>query len=423
MSEHIDARRQRAAEAWQTDHIVLIGAGSPIGVPGGMDQLHPFEPHPDYTWLAGHRAPGAVLAYDAREGWRDFTPDLTEDDRVWEGLTSRAGEPISGLKPWLEARANRPKSILGVTGGPLAGVTTDRTADEVYAERLLHARRTKDSVEIEAIRRACAATAKGFALARQLAKPGVTERQIEIELQAECFRAGGERMGYHTTVGSGPNSSILHFSPGQRQIKQGDFLLIDAGCQIDGYTADVTRTFVLGKPSTQQSELWGIVKETLEYGNTHCTVGKEWRELHLECALLMTRGLITLGILKGEAEGLVERDAHALFFPHGLGHLVGLGVRDASGYLHGRERSKRFGLAFLRMDLPLEAGYVTTVEPGLYFIEPLLRDPMRREAFADTVNWPEVDRWIGIGGVRLEDNILVTETGPVNLTKDISLTI
>lgn len=423
MSDHIRVRRERAAKAWQTEHIVLIGSGSPLSVPGGMDQVHHFEPHPDHYWLTGHRTPGAVLAYDPHEGWRDFTPDLTEDDRVWEGLTERAGEPISGLTPWLEARANRPKALLGVTKGPLAKVVSDRTANEVYAERLLHARRVKDNAEIDLMRAACNATARGFARAREFAKPGVSEREIEIEMQAECFRAGGEKMGYHNIVGSGTNAAVLHFSPSARRVQENEFVLIDAGCQVEGYTADVTRTFVVGKPSTQQTELHGIVKEALEFGNSKCVPGQEWRELHLACALLMTKGLVSLGILRGDPQGLVERDTHAMFFPHGLGHLVGLGVRDASGYLPGRERSDRFGLAFLRMDLPLESGYITTVEPGLYFIEPLLRDPKRREKFADDVNWDEVDRWIGIGGVRLEDNLLVTDSGPVNLTKSIPLSI
>lgn len=423
MSDHIQQRRDRAAQAWQTDHIVLIGSGSPIPIPGGADQVHHFEAHADYFWLAGHRAPGAVLAYDAREGWRDFTPDITEAERVWEGVTSRAGEPISGLLPWLEAKGNRPKAVLGVSGGPLSGVTSDRTADEVYAERLLHARRPKDEVEIGFMRSACAATARGFARAREFARPGVTERAIEIELQAECFRAGGERMGYGNIVGSGPNAAVLHFLPSNRQVSEGEFVLIDAGCQVEGYTADVTRTFVVGSPSTQQTELWGIVKEALDFGVSRCTIGQEWRELHLECALLMTRGLVSLGILRGEAQGLVERDAHALFFPHGLGHLVGLGVRDASGILPGRQRSSRPGLASLRMDLPLGDGYVATVEPGLYFIEPLLRDPKRVAKYEDCVDWANVERWIGLGGVRLEENVLVTESGPQNLTAAVPVQI
>lgn len=421
MSNDIEQRRQRVQNALDTDHILLIGAGTHIPVPGGMDRVYPFKPHPDHYWLTGHRTPGGVLAFDPREGWRDFTPDLTEDDHVWEGITQRAGEPISGLGPWLEERSGRPKAILGVAGGPLKGVEGDRTASKKFGEILLHTRRVKDATEIELMKRACNATAAGHARARTFAKPGVTERQIQIELEAECYRHGGEAMGYDAIVGTGTNAAILHFAPSDRKVKEGDFVLIDAGCEIEGYTADVTRTFVVGTPSTQQTEIHAIVREALEYGNSQCKPGKEWRQLHLECAILMTKGLVSLGILKGDAPGLVERDAHALFFPHGLGHLVGMGVRDASGYLPGRERSDRFGLAFLRMDLPLESGYITTVEPGLYFIEPLLTDPARRERFADCVNWEEVDRWMHIGGVRLEDNLLVTEDEPVNLTSQVDL--
>ncbi len=421
MSNHINARRQRAQSALNTNHIVLIGAGSHIPVPGGMDRIYPFKPHPDHYWLTGHRTPGAVLAFDPQDGWRDFTPDLTEDDHVWEGLTEREGEPISGLKTWLKERGGRPIAVLGVGGGPLDGIESDEAASASFTELLLDARRAKDEVEVELMKRACAATAAGFDRARAFTVPGVTEREIQIELEAECYRQGGQAMGYDAIVGTGTNAAVLHFAPSSREVKEGDFVLIDAGCEIDGYTADVTRTFVVGTPTQQQTELHGIVREALEYGNSQCKPGKEWRELHLECAAIMAKGLVSLGILRGDPQGLVEQDVHALFFPHGLGHLVGLGVRDGSGYLPGRQRSDRFGLAFLRMDLPLEPGYITTVEPGLYFIEPLLKDPARRERYADSINWEEVDRWLHIGGVRLEDNLLVTESEPVNLTGEIDL--
>lgn len=423
MSNHINARRQRAQSALNTNHIVLIGAGSHIPVPGGMDRIYPFKPHPDHYWLTGHRTPGAVLAFDPQDGWRDFTPDLTEDDHVWEGLTEREGEPISGLTTWLNERGGRPIAVLGVGGGPLDGIECDAAASASFTELLLDARRAKDEVEVGLMKRACAATAAGFERARAFAVPGVTEREIQIELEAECYRQGGQAMGYDAIVGTGTNAAVLHFAPSTREVKEGDFVLIDAGCEIDGYTADVTRTFVVGTPTQQQTELHGIVREALEYGNSQCKPGKEWRELHLECAAIMAKGLVSLGILRGDPQGLVEQDVHALFFPHGLGHLVGLGVRDGSGYLPGRQRSDRFGLAFLRMDLPLKPGYITTVEPGLYFIEPLLKDPARRERFADSINWEEVDRWLHIGGVRLEDNLLVTESEPVNLTSEIDLSL
>ena len=127
--------------------------------------------------------------------------------------------------------------------------------------------------------------------------------------------------------------------------------------------------------------------------------------------------------MRGQAESLVEQEAHTLFFPHGLGHMVGLGVRDGSGMAPGRTKSTRASLATLRMDLPLAAGYVVTVEPGLYFIPALLNDPKRRERFRDCVNWPLVESHLSLGGVRIEDNVLVTTGAPENLTAAIPKTL
>jgi Xaa-Pro aminopeptidase len=121
-------------------------------------------------------------------------------------------------------------------------------------------------------------------------------------------------------------------------------------------------------------------------------------------------------LLRGEPAGLVEREAHMLFFPHGIGHMVGLGVRDAGGLEPGRTRDPRPSLRALRMDLILRPGYIVTVEPGLYFIPAILNDPARRRKFHDCVNWELAEKHLGLGGVRIEDNILVTEDAPVNLT-------
>jgi Xaa-Pro aminopeptidase len=123
-----------------------------------------------------------------------------------------------------------------------------------------------------------------------------------------------------------------------------------------------------------------------------------------------------MGILRGQPESLVEQEVHALFFPHGLGHLVGLGVRDASGLARGRTRDPRPSLRSLRMDLPLAEGFVVTVEPGLYFIPALLQDAARRERHRETVNWNLVDAHLAIGGVRIEDDVLVRAGGPEVLT-------
>jgi Xaa-Pro aminopeptidase len=122
-------------------------------------------------------------------------------------------------------------------------------------------------------------------------------------------------------------------------------------------------------------------------------------------------GLAQLGILRGSASNLVEADAHAIFFPHGLGHMLGLATHDAGGCLAGRQRSDRFGLRWLRADLPLAEGYVVTIEPGVYFIPALLDDADLRRRFSGMVNWERVDEVRGLGGIRIEDDVLVTKAG------------
>jgi Xaa-Pro aminopeptidase len=141
-----------------------------------------------------------------------------------------------------------------------------------------------------------------------------------------------------------------------------------------------------------------------------------WHEVHLGAAREMVEGLVNLGIMRGDPASLVEQEAHTLFFPHGLGHMFGLGVRDASGRLPGDRREIPPMLATLRTDMPLEPGYALTVEPGIYFVPPLLRNPDRRARFKDAVNWSKVDTLMDFGGIRIEDNIVIGADGPEVLT-------
>jgi Xaa-Pro aminopeptidase len=212
---------------------------------------------------------------------------------------------------------------------------------------------------------------------------------------------------------------VLHFSPGPRRVADGDFVLIDSGAQVGRYTADVTRTFLVGNVSAFQRDLYQLVLGAQRRAIARCVIGAEWKELHLTCAVEMTAGLVEMGILRGNAESLVEQEVHSLFFPHGLGHLVGLGVRDGSGMLPGRTKDPRPCLRSLRMDLPLQEGYLVTVEPGLYFIPPILEDSARRLKHRREVNWELVDQHSHIGGVRIEDDVLVSAAGPEVLTASI----
>jgi Xaa-Pro aminopeptidase len=282
-------------------------------------------------------------------------------------------------------------------------------------------RRRKDAVELDRMRIAEQATRAAFATAAGMLRDGVTERAVQIELEAAAFRAGADAMAYDTIVAAGPNSAALHFAPTSRALRSGELLLIDAGAEYRGYDSDITRTYPVSRAFTsEQQELHSLVRKAELAAIERCNPGTEWRDVHLAAALVIADGLSSLGILRGEAEALVESGAAWLFFPHGVGHLVGLGVRDAGGTLAERRKDPP-PYPHLRIDLPLEPGMVVTVEPGIYFVPALLADPDRRQRHREQVDWERVDRMLDFGGIRIEDNVLITAGGHEVMTADVPL--
>lgn len=390
-------------------------------MPEGSDQTYPFRSHAEFIYAAGRECAGAVVAFDPRDGrWIDFVPAVTENERIWEGRQSVEGTSAEELPAWLAARRGRPVAMLGTD---VRDVPADEAASQRVREQFTHLRRAKDAHELTLVRHAVTATAEGFACVPDFIRPGVTERRLEIELEAAFFRAGATRTGYATIVGSGPNSAVLHVPPSMRAVGPGEFVLIDAGAEVDRYVADVTRTFVAGTPSAFQRDLYHVVLDAEARAIARCVAGAEWKAVHLAAAADLGAGLIAMGVMRGTVDSLLEREAHTLFFPHGIGHMVGLGVRDAGGLQPGRAKDPRPSLRTLRMDLPLAPGYLVTIEPGLYFIPPLLNDPERRARYRDCVNWELVDRQQHVGGVRIEDNVLITEGAPEVLTRAIPKTL
>lgn len=423
---HFDfpARQKRIAQALALNHeVLLIGAGQPIHKPEISDALLPFIAHQEYFYLTGHtEAIGGILAYDPRDAkWTSFVPEVTELDRVWEGREQLPGVLLAGFPDWLAARRDRPVVMLGA---PIAGVSCDEARSAAIREEYKHARRPKEPAEVELMKRGAAATAAGYAKIQPLLRAGVSERTLQIELEAEYFRHGAQCTGYDTIIGAGLQSAVFHGSPStDRLLQDGDFVLIDSGAQVDRYVTDVTRTYGIGRLSGFQRDLYQAVLGAQQRACERCRPGMEWKDLHFTTAADMMCSLAAMGVVRGDPHLLVEQDVHTLFYPHGLGHMVGLGVRDASGLEPGRARDPRPSLRSLRMDLVLRAGYIVTVEPGLYLIPAILRDPGRRQRFAKVVNWDLVDQHLHIGGVRIEDNILVTTGEPVNLTAAIPKTL
>jgi Xaa-Pro aminopeptidase len=262
---------------------------------------------------------------------------------------------------------------------------------------ILHEMRLfKSKEDLASMRKAADITAEAHIRAMGATKPGMKEFQVEAMI-LETFRGhGSERAAYGSIVGSGANATILHYRQNNKTMEKGELLLIDAGAEYDYYAADVTRTFPVGaKFSKEQQAIYELVLDAQEAGIAKTVKGSTLEAIHSTCVEVITKGLVKLGLLQGEVEQLVKDEAYKPFFMHKTSHWLGMDVHDVGNYyLGGKARG-------------LEPGMVLTVEPGIYIGKDYDKVP------------PE---WRGIG-VRIEDDILVTDGAPDNLTQAIPKTV
>jgi Xaa-Pro aminopeptidase len=261
-------------------------------------------------------------------------------------------------------------------------------------------------------------------------RPGATEQELAGTV-AGCYARHGCSTGYSTILSV--RGEVLHNHSHGNTLRAGDLLLMDSGAERpSGSGADVTRAWpVTGEFSSEQRDVYRIVLDAQLASEEAVRPGARWLEVHLASARVIARGLVDLKLLNGDPDDLVARGAHTLFFPHGVGHFLGLDTHDLRVfgdrvlYPAGRKRSTEFGTDMLRMDPDLEPGMVVTVEPGIYFIPALIRGEAFRTRFPDAVNWERAAKYLemndgrGFGGVRIEDDLLVTEDGHRNLTPGI----
>jgi Xaa-Pro aminopeptidase len=220
------------------------------------------------------------------------------------------------------------------------------------------------------------------------------------------------------------HGEVLHNEHYHHPLQPGDLLLADVGAETDmGWAADITRTWpVSGKFSSTQRDIYDVVLAAHDACIAKISPGVEYGEIHLLAATVIADGLVNLGILQGNAQDLVEIDAHALFFPHGIGHLLGLDVHDMedlgdlAGYEEGRIRSDRFGLGYLRLNRPLRPGMLVTIEPGFYQVPAILNDAQQSSKYKPVVNWERLSQFVDVRGIRIEDDVLVTPEGSEVLT-------
>jgi Xaa-Pro aminopeptidase len=407
----LERRRSAAAAAWNLDRgVALVAAGEETPVPGRGDRTYPFRAHSEYLYLTDRERPGGVLAYAPADGWVEFVAPVTAEELLWSGLEGeREGvpegtRPLGELESWV---GDRPVRRLGAAAD----------ADLELRDALIHVRRPKDDAELERMRRAAEATRAGFADLVQLIAAGRTERELQIRLEAAFLLNGGDFLAFETIVAAGDHAAVLHFSPTGRELRDGDLLLVDAGAEYRGYASDITRTYAVGETFTaEQALVHDTVGRAGEAAIAACRPGMEWHDVHRAAALVVAEGLVELGVLRGSPETLVESGAATLFFPHGVGHLVGLGVRD-TGPASDETPNRTPGLPRLRLDILLRPRQAWTVEPGIYIVPALLD----RERGRDDVDWDRVDELHGFGGVRLEQNVLITDDGCEILTAGVPL--
>jgi len=317
-----------------------------------------------------------------------------------------------------------------VTGLPLDHHDATRIGPPELIDALADLRRRKPEPEIAEIRAAGAVTRDAFLRAMGETRPGVTEQELAGTV-AGCYARAGCSTGYTTILSV--RGEVLHNHSHGNTLRAGDLVLMDSGAERpSGFGADVTRAWpASGEFTPEQRDVYRIVLDAHQAAAEAVRPGGRWMDVHLASARVIARGLTDLKLLKGDPDDLVARGAHTLFYPHGVGHYLGLDTHDLRVfgdrvmYPAGRTRSTDFGTDMLRMDPDLEAGMVVTVEPGLYFIPALIRGDDFRARFPDAVDWDRAAAYLemnerrGFGGVRIEDDFLVTEDGRENLTPDI----
>jgi len=300
---------------------------------------------------------------------------------------------------------------------------TDRhqNIDLALAKAIISLRIVHDAEAIAQLKTAANVTVNAHRAGMAATLTAKTEAEIRAVMEG-AIASENMTCAYQSIVTI--QGEVLHNGQYHHPLKPGDLLLADVGAETAlGWAADVTRTWpVSGKFSSTQRDIYDLVLAAHDACIAKIKPGVEYQDIHLLAATTIAEGLSNLGILRGNAEELVAADAHALFFPHGVGHLLGLDVHDLedlgdlAGYAEGRTRSDRFGLNYLRLNRPLAAGMLVTIEPGFYQVPAILSDPERRLKYQNLVNWDRLAQFSDVRGIRIEDDVLVTATGSEVLT-------
>lgn len=445
------SRRQRLRNQMNGGLVLFLGnEESSMNYP---DNTFHYRQDSSFLYFFGIDLAGMAGVIDLDNG-KDYIygNDYTMDDIIWMGPQPSVKEQASNVGVENTCSLNELSTVLQdakakgrkihklpfyrgetkIQFSDLLNIHHSKTTDYVSKELIkavVNLRSIKDSYEVEELIKAAAIGYEMHTTAMKMAKPGVYEKEIAGFIEGIAL-SHGSMLSFPVILTQ--HGETLHNHYHGNMLEKGKLMLTDAGAEtMMHYASDNTRTVpVGGKFSSKQKDIYNIVLDANNHSTNITKPGIPYFDVHMDAATRIAVGLKNLGIMKGDPEEAARVGAYALFMPHGLGHMMGMDVHDMEnfgednvGYDEEIKRSNIFGISGLRLGRKLQAGFVLTNEPGIYFI-PALIDKWRSEKkFTDFINYDKVEEYKDFGGIRLEDDLLVTETGHELIGKRIPITV
>lgn len=428
-------RRKKLQENLKSGLIIIPGNNySPLDC---KDNCYPFLQDATFRYYFGINHPGliGIIDIDNNEEFI-FGNDYTMSDIIWMGKQKFLKELIlevgiksfiekENLKEFLSDKKNikftkqyKADTILYLSS--LLNINAqdfDKYISLDLTKAIIAQRSIKEDFEIEQIELAVNTTGKMHLAAMENVRAGMKEFELVAEVQ-KANKKDNCYFSFQTILTK--NGQILHNHFHENTLEEGDLVLLDCGAiNTEGYCGDMTTTFpVNGKFSKRQKLIHNIVNDMFDTALSMVRDGVFYRDVHLEVCKVMAEKLKNLNLLKGNVEDIVNAGAHALFMPHGLGHMIGMTVHDMEnfdeknvGYDEEIQKSTQFGLASLRLGKKLKIGYVFTIEPGIYFIPELFEKWKSEKIHEEFLNYDEIEKFMDFGGIRMERDILITKNG------------
>jgi len=396
------------------------------------DSPEHFRQRRYFFYLTGCNIADSYYTYDIKTQKSTlFIPAIDPDDVIWSGLPLTAEDAakkydVDEVKYSDEvndvlssfASANASATVYAIENQIDASVKIDvfKSKDLKEVKKAIEeARVIKDEYEIAMIRKANQISGWAHKAVTKRAKTAKNESELQAAFMEVCIANNAKEMAYHPIMAAGRAAATLHYVDNSQPFGNKLNLLIDAGAEWENYASDITRTFPLnGKFSPDSRALYDVVLRMQEETTAMIKANVHWDNIHLHAHKVAIDGLIKIGVLKGDPQAILEARTSAAFFPHGLGHYLGLDTHDVGGNPNSKDKDIMFRYLRLRNKIP--AGSVVTVEPGLYFCEFIIKPFLEDEKHKQFIDESVLNRFWDVGGVRIEDNVLVTENGSENLT-------